>query len=133
MKHLVTFVLFLFRPSITLCQHDLIIEISPLKSNEGQVILTIMDENENIMKTVHEKIENKKCVIVIENLEKRKYAFKYIHDENNNNKLDTKLLILPKEGYGFSNDAKGKFGPPPFEDTLFELKMDHRMLCKPNY
>jgi len=35
------------------------------------------------------------------------YAMAVIHDENMNGKLDTHLLGIPKEGFGFSNDAKG--------------------------
>jgi uncharacterized protein (DUF2141 family) len=42
------------------------------------------------------------------------YALVVIHDENMNGKLDTKWLGIPKEGYGFSNDAKGVLGAPSF-------------------
>jgi len=126
-------VLFFLSPIAVYCQYNLKIEISPLKNNEGQVILAFMDENENILKQLTAEIEENKCIFVIDSLGKGKYAFKYIHDENNNNKLDTKLFILPKEGYGFSNDAKGKFGPPPFKDMIFEIKMDSTIICKPSY
>lgn len=47
------------------------------------------------------------------------YALAVIHDENMNGKLDTKWLGRPKEGYGFSNDAKGLLGPPSFSDASF--------------
>ncbi len=43
------------------------------------------------------------------------YAISVIHDANKNGKLDTNFLGIPKEGFGFSNDAMGKFGPPSFE------------------
>lgn len=36
------------------------------------------------------------------------------HDENGNKKLDRNFLGLPIEGYAFSNDARGWFGPPSF-------------------
>jgi len=42
------------------------------------------------------------------------YAMAVIHDENMNGKLDTNWLGIPTEGYGFSNDAKGVVGAPPF-------------------
>lgn len=47
------------------------------------------------------------------------YALAVIHDENMNGKLDTNWLGIPTEGYGFSNDAKAKFGPPSFSATSF--------------
>lgn len=48
------------------------------------------------------------------------YALGVIHDENMNGKLDMNAFGLPKEGYGFSNDAKGWFGAPSFEAASFQ-------------
>ena len=48
------------------------------------------------------------------------YALAVIHDENMNGKLDTNFLGVPKEGYGFSNDAKGLLGAPSFSAASFE-------------
>jgi uncharacterized protein (DUF2141 family) len=47
------------------------------------------------------------------------YAMVVIHDENMNGKLDTNALGIPKEGYGFSNDAKKWLGTPAFSDASF--------------
>ena len=42
-------------------------------------------------------------------------------DENGNNELDRNLIGIPTEAYGFSRDARGKFGPPSFEDAAIEV------------
>jgi uncharacterized protein (DUF2141 family) len=47
------------------------------------------------------------------------YALAVIHDENMNGKLDTNWLGLPKEGYGFSNDAKASLSAPAFSAASF--------------
>ena len=47
------------------------------------------------------------------------YALAVIHDENMNGKLDTNWLGIPKEGYGFSNDAKATLGAPSFSKASF--------------
>lgn len=47
------------------------------------------------------------------------YALAVVHDENMNGKLDTNLLGIPKEGYGFSNDAKALLGAPSFSAASF--------------
>lgn len=47
------------------------------------------------------------------------YAMAVVHDENMNGKLDTNWLGIPTEGYGFSNDAKGVVGAPPFSAASF--------------
>lgn len=48
------------------------------------------------------------------------YALAVIHDENMNGELDTNVLGIPKEGYGFSNDARAWFGAPSFPDASFQ-------------
>jgi uncharacterized protein (DUF2141 family) len=47
------------------------------------------------------------------------YALAVIHDENRDGELATNLMGMPKEGYGFSNDAKGTLGAPSFEAASF--------------
>jgi uncharacterized protein (DUF2141 family) len=48
------------------------------------------------------------------------YAMAVIHDENMDGKLDTNWLGIPTEGYGFSNDARGPLGAPPFSAASFQ-------------
>ncbi|MCA1786555.1 MAG: DUF2141 domain-containing protein [Desulfotignum sp.] len=49
------------------------------------------------------------------------YAVKVYHDENNNDQLDTRMFGIPKERYGFSNNARGTLGPPDYADARFVL------------
>lgn len=49
------------------------------------------------------------------------YAVAVLHDLNDNGEMDYRLMRLPKEPYGFSNDAKPRFGPPKFADAAFTL------------
>ena len=46
-----------------------------------------------------------------------RYAVKAFHDENDNGELDTNLVGIPSEGYGFANDPSTTFGPPDFEEA----------------
>ncbi len=50
-----------------------------------------------------------------------KYAIALLHDENENGKADRALGMMPKEGFGFSRDAKVQMGPPKFGDAVFEV------------
>ena len=54
--------------------------------------------------------------LVINNLEESDYAIAIFHDKNLNKKFDT-FFAIPKEKYGFSNNAEVFFGPPKFEDA----------------
>lgn len=114
-------------------KHTLTIEINELRSNDGKVLLGLMDANEKIIREIGEKIINNKCIIEITDLQPGKYAFKYLHDENNNEEMDFNWMKIPQEGYGFSNNAKGAFGPPDFEDTIIELKSNVKVKCTATY
>lgn len=52
------------------------------------------------------------------------YGVGVIHDENVNQRMDTNFLGKPREGYGASNDARGRFGPPSFRDAEFSVDKD---------
>ena len=49
------------------------------------------------------------------------YAIGIFHDVNLNNKMDNNFFGIPKEQYGFSNNARALFGQPNFEDASFVL------------
>ena len=85
------------------------------------------------MEGYSETISNNKSVIAIKDLKPGKYAFKFFHDENNDEKLNTNFMGIPKEGYGFSNNAKGKFGPPSFDKMIFDLAKSDTVKCTPSY
>ena len=52
------------------------------------------------------------------------YAVAAFHDEDRDGDLNTNLLGMPTEGYGFSNEARGIFGPPGFDAAAFTIKAD---------
>ena len=55
------------------------------------------------------------------------YAIGIFVDKNYNNKMDRNLFGVPKEQFGFSNNAKGNFGPPSFEDASFTVLGDMKL------
>ena len=63
-------------------------------------------------------------IATFENLRLGTYALSLYHDENNNGMLDTNFFGIPKEPYGFSNDARGTFGPPKYTAAQFEFIKD---------
>ena len=52
------------------------------------------------------------------------YAIGIFVDANYNNEMDRNFFGVPKEQYGFSNNAKGSFGPPSFKDASFTITGD---------
>jgi len=134
MKYILFLSLFCyFIPLVSIAQVTLTIEIEELRNNNGQLHLELSNENEERLVAITGAISENRCVIVIENLEPGMYAFRYFHDENMNDKLDTNWLGIPKEGFGFSNEPRMTFGLPSFEKTLFELINSEVKTSKPKY
>jgi uncharacterized protein (DUF2141 family) len=65
------------------------------------------------------KIKKDQARCDFEDIPPGNYAMAVIHDENMNGELDANWLGIPTEGYGFSNDAKGLVGAPPFSAASF--------------
>jgi uncharacterized protein (DUF2141 family) len=116
-----------------MAQHTLTIEIHGLNNNNGHVLLELSNAKEAVVAGRTRNISNNRCIIVIDSLKPGMYSFKFFHDENKNEKLDTNWLGIPKEGFGFSNNPSMNFGPPSFEKTIFELNESVLIKCKPKY
>jgi len=106
--------------------HRLTIEFGGLKSNDGQLMLRIQDSEGNLVKkeVVKVKSDNPKYSLLLPSGE---YAIAVFHDQNSNEKLDKNLLGIPNEIYGFSNNARGTFGPPALKEQLFQLNSDRQI------
>ena len=61
-----------------------------------------------------------KARLVFPGLAPGRYALRAFADENGNGKLDT-MMMVPREGYGFSRDAAVRFGPPRFAAASFAV------------
>jgi uncharacterized protein (DUF2141 family) len=59
--------------------------------------------------------------VTIPDLPPGKYAVAAYVDNNKNGRQDKNFLGVPQEKYGFSNDARGTFGPPSFAEAEFEI------------
>jgi uncharacterized protein (DUF2141 family) len=129
---IISFGLFLI-PNMVFSQYKINIEIIEIRNNIGNIMLEILDENEKIITHEMSSIKEKKCTMTIINLKPGKYAARYFHDENLNGLMDKNFIGIPVEGFGFSNNAVGKFGPPPFGKWLFELTGDMKITLNPLY
>ncbi len=103
--------------------YTLTIQFTGYKEVKGQILYKIVDAESREIKKEVLRIEALNQSISIQ-LPKGRYAISAFHDLNSNNKLDKNMVGLPTEKYGFSNNARGTFGPPSLSDQLFGLN-DH--------
>lgn len=59
--------------------------------------------------------------VLVKDIPAGTWAVLAYQDENGNGELDRNFIGIPKEPYGFSRDARSKFGPPGFEDAAIEV------------
>lgn len=94
--------------------------------NKGQVIISLFTSPANYLKApVIKKVKpmngNGEASVLFDRLVPATYSISVIYDEDDDGELDTGFLGIPTELVGFSNNAKGRFGPPSFEKTAFKL------------
>jgi len=109
----------------------LLIAVSGLHSLDGQMRMALYASSDGFPKDPEKaksieikNIEVDPVEFVVPTLTYGRYAVSVLHDENANGKMESDWLGRPKEGYGVSRDARGSFGPPSFEDSMFDVKSD---------
>ena len=108
----------------------LTVRVTGLRSDQGRVAIAIFDSSgafesrANPLRSALLPVQGSSCEWVVEDLPAGEYAVMLYHDTNDNGKLDKKSFGMPKEPYGFSNNARAPLGPPPFEAARFELADD---------
>jgi uncharacterized protein (DUF2141 family) len=132
-KHILFLASLLFIAKSGSSQFRLEVEFSELKSNKGQLMIQLYDEKQNVVDQQKGVIIDNKCTIFFNDLKEGKYGIRFYHDEDLSGKMETNLLGIPLEGYGFSNEATGKFGPPPFKKWLFLVDGNKKLVMKPHY
>jgi uncharacterized protein (DUF2141 family) len=101
---------------------ELKVEVANYKSTKGSLYAQLFNENGDVIANVVQPMQEQDVqTYVFKDLKKGKYAIRVFHDKNDNGKLDTTFIGIPKERFGFSNNVMGKLGPPNFEDQLFEV------------
>jgi uncharacterized protein (DUF2141 family) len=102
----------------------LVVLIKGLKNTEGSLRVALFNSADQFMgDVVYEgtvvKISNGEMLVKFEEIPFGDYAIAVIHDEDNDGQLDKNVLGIPTEGYGFSNHAMGKYGPPKWLQASF--------------
>jgi len=102
--------------------------VTGLASDRGQVCASLYNrpdgyprEPEKALLRQCAAIVEKRSAIVFEDLPHGTYAAFAFHDVDGDGAIKTSRLGIPREPIGASNDARGRFGPPSFEDASFQL------------
>lgn len=100
------------------------LEIRKLKSDDGYIMLELLNEKEEIIQQTMGVVKDKVALIELHAIPQGTYAIRYFHDANENKKMDSNKYGIPQESYGFSNNARGFMGPPKYKKLLFDVNED---------
>ena len=114
---------------------SLTVDVSELRNSKGTVQFALYNREDafpdehykKYFKKLTGKIVNGSSTVTFENLPEGKYAVNILHDEDNDGKIK-KGIILPKEGFGFSNyKSIGFSNRPSFTKASFIILNDKKI------
>ena len=101
------------------------IDIGNVRSAKGRVIVDICPQNRFLEDgCIHHgeaAAQAGTTRVTIPNVPPGDWAAQAFHDENANGDIDRAMFGIPKEGVGFSRDARITFSPPKWKDAVFSL------------
>ena len=102
---------------------------TPGLTAEGSVVVAVFDKKAD-WKSRDRPVRTQRVAagpdsrLRIEGLAPGRYGLMVFHDKNNDGRLNTWPIGMPSEPYGFSNNARGRFGPASWQAASFEVRGD---------
>ncbi|MEP6860968.1 MAG: DUF2141 domain-containing protein [Deltaproteobacteria bacterium] len=106
---------------------ELVVAVSALRSDQGTIRCYLYDNGEDFPDAKQHVIAAAVALPAARAgtcrfsgvTRDRDYAIVTLHDENNDNVFQKSAFGIPREGYGFSNNAKPRFSAPSFDACKF--------------
>ena len=107
---------------------SLVIHVTGFRSTKGLLGAELFTSSagwpEDVSKSFrheHFPINGDHATARFDHLPPGKYGVVVLHDENENQKLDRNLLMVPKEGFGFANNPHVLLIAPPIEKATIPV------------
>ena len=106
----------------------LVVVVEKVRSAEGEILVSVFgnasgfpNDPATALYTARARATAPSTTVEIEGVEAGRVAIAVLHDENGNGEMETDWLGRPTEGWAVSNDARGRFGPPSYDDAVVDL------------
>ena len=106
----------------------LIVNVANIEAQTGNILValyadqTAFNDETEPYRSANVPADRASAVVTFDGLKAGQYAFKLFHDVNGNGELDTDMLGIPSEPYGFSRDASDPFSAPEWKEAVFSLE-----------
>ncbi len=107
----------------------LTLKVEGVETPTGNLMIAVFDSADafdndgEAVRGLMVNVDAKTVTVTVDDLAPGAYAVKMYHDANENGEMDTNMMGMPSESYGFSGN-KGRFGPPPFSKAVVEVSED---------
>ncbi len=115
-------------------EETLTVEVKGIERSEGTIMIAVYDTKDTFLSK--EVVASGMCKVADNgslscpiSMPYGTYAISLFHDLNGDEELNTNFFGIPKEPYGFSNDAKGTMGPPSFEKASFVFNKENETIA----
>ncbi len=99
------------------------VEVTNVRNNHGRVHVDICPQNRFLEDSCpysgDAPAHAGTVMVVVNGVPAGQFAAQAFHDENANGDIDRAMFGIPKEGVGFSRDARIRFSPPKWRDAVF--------------
>ncbi len=122
-------------------ERALSVRVTGLRSKQGSLLISVHDKEEGFPGDAESAVRSDRLrlrdadfeggvpTIYLSKIYSAVVGVAVVHDENDNQSLDTNFIGIPTEGLGASNDAQGTFGPPDFDDAKIRLVQPHSQIA----
>lgn len=110
-----------------LSAQSLTITLENVKDSSGVIMLQLMQGEEEFngatpaFASYLQRAQQGTMTFQSNNLPNGYFAVRIMHDLNGNGELDSNFVGMPTEPWAMSNNARGNFGPPTWEQVKFAV------------
>jgi uncharacterized protein (DUF2141 family) len=107
---------------------ELQVKVTGFRSDSGDLAIALFgsesdyQQQSNAVRSAWLSVDGEQVEWTVSGLPAGEYAVIAYHDENGNRELDFRVLGIPREPVGVSNNARGVFGPPRFNAAKFSVR-----------
>jgi len=115
---------------------DIKVTAIDIPNSKGKIYIGLFNKAQGFrevnktFKQMSMQIDSSRVSYTFHNIPKGTYAISIFHDANNNGKLDTNFLGIPKEAYGFSHNIRHIMRATSYNEAKFVLGKDQEFIIK---
>jgi len=106
-------------------QNNVEVSMYNFDNDKGKAMVGLFNEKGDFLDAAYvslsSEIKDKTASVIFTDVPDGTYAISCYHDKDDNGVLNMFMGMWPTESYGCSNNARGSFGPPTWEDAKFDL------------